>query len=40
MEEPLIRDEEDVNNDRELIHEYLVKVKECQRAIINMENNN
>ena len=39
MEQPLINEGEK-NNDRELIEDFLVKVKEAQKAIINMEKNN
>lgn len=39
MEQPLMNDGEK-NNDRELIEDFLVKVKEAQKAIINMEKNN
>jgi hypothetical protein len=37
--EPLIigGDDEDPNNDRELIDEFLVKVKEAQKKIIQIE---
>jgi hypothetical protein len=39
VEQPLINEGEK-NNDRELIEDFLVKVKEAQKAIINMEKNN
>lgn len=37
MQEILIDEE---NNDRELIEDYLVKVKEAQKLIVQMEKNN
>ena len=39
VEQPLMNEGEK-NNDRELIEDFLVKVKEAQKAIINMEKNN
>ena len=39
VEQPLMNEGEK-NNDRELIEEFLVRVKEAQKAIISMEKNN
>ena len=40
LQESLVIDEKEKNNDRELIDEFLVKVKEAQKAIVNMEKKN
>jgi endonuclease III-like uncharacterized protein len=40
LNESLIIDEKEKNNDRELIEDFLVKVKEVQKAVINMEKKN
>ena len=36
----MIIDENEKNNDRELIEDFLIKVKEVQKAIITMEKKN
>ena len=40
LQESLVIEEKEKNNDRELIDEFLVKVKEAQKAIVNMEKKN
>lgn len=40
LHESLIIDENEKNNDRELIEDFLLKVKEVQKAIINMDKKN
>ncbi len=40
LNESLIIDENEKNNDRELIEEFLIRAKEVQKAIVNMEKKN
>jgi hypothetical protein len=40
LQESLIIDEKETNNDRELIEDFIIKVKEAQKAIVNMEKKN
>ena len=40
LQDSLIIEDKDKNNDRELIDDFLVKVKEAQKAIVNMEKKN
>ena len=40
LQDSLIIEDKEKNNDRELIEDFLVKVKEAQKAIVNMEKKN
>ena len=40
LQDSLIIEDKEKNNDRELIDDFLVKVKEAQKAIVNMEKKN
>jgi cytidylate kinase len=40
LQESLVIEDKEKNNDRELIDDFLVKVKEAQKAIVNMEKKN
>ena len=40
LQDSLVIEDKEKNNDRELIDDFLVKVKEAQKAIVNMEKKN
>ena len=40
LQDSLIIEDKEKNNDRELIDDFLVKVKEAQKAIVKMEKKN
>ena len=40
LQDSLIIEDKEKNNDRELIDDFLVKVKEAQKGIVNMEKKN